>query len=228
MKKTITVLASLLSFALPTAYAAEVRLDGAGFDIIYDDSLLGLFGTPALLGNSLVFTPTTFSAQSTGSAWDLANSTIGLTLVADSGFTLADANLVERGDYLKFGASSTVFVAGQTRSYDFRTPAIETTALISGAEPTVLNVHDVPVITNWAAASSQTFAAGATEVHYTIQNLLAANAGGVGGLAFIEKKYVSLSVDTLIASAVPEASQYIMLLAGLGLIGGLCKRRRTV
>ena len=227
MKKTITILASLISLALPTAQAAEVRLDGAGFDVIYDDSLLGLFGTPSLLGQSLIFTPTTFSALSTDAGWAFTNATIGLTLVADDGFTLAGANLVERGDYLKFGASSTVFVAGQTRSFDLRTPAVETTALISGAGPTALSVHDLPVITNWEASSSQTFAGAATEVHYTIQNLLAANAG-VGGLAFIEKKYLALNVETLVVSAVPEANQYAMLLVGLGFIGGFYNRRRSV
>ena len=223
MKKIIPLIAALVVSVFPAAQAAEIRLDGAGFDIIYDDFLLGLFGTPSLLGDTLVFNPTTFSALSTDDSWAFTNSTIGLTIVADSGFTLAGASLVERGDYLKFGASSTVFVAGQTRAYDFRTPAIETTALIFGAEPAVLTAHDVPVITNWEATSSQSFAAGAAEVHYTIQNLLAANGGGAGSLAFIEKKYLALTV----VSAVPEVSQYGMLLVGLGLVGGLYKRRKA-
>lgn len=225
MKKiaTLVALGAALSIAaFPSAQAAQIRLDGAGFDVIYDDLLLGLFGTPSLLGTALVFNPTSFSALSSSSAWAFTNSTIGFTLVADSGFTLSSANLVERGDYLKFGSASTVFAAGQTRAYDLRTPTVESTVLISGAEPSVLTAHDLPVITNWQASSAQVFASGATDVHFTIENLLAANAGGAGNLAFIEKKYLALSV----VSAVPEASQYAMLLLGLGLIGGVCRRRR--
>jgi hypothetical protein len=223
MKKIASLLAVLFVSSLCSAQAAEVRLDGAGFDVIYDDSLLGLFGTPSLIGNSLVFNPTTFSALSSSDTWTLSNSTIGLTIVADAGFTLAGADLVERGDYLRFGAASTVFATGQTRSYDFRDPAVETTVAISGATPDLLAAHDLPIVTNWEATSSQTFAAGATEVHLTIQDLLAGNAG-TGGLAFIEKKYVALST---IVSAVPEANQYLMLLAGLGIVGVLHGRKRV-
>ncbi|MEC5384409.1 PEP-CTERM sorting domain-containing protein [Uliginosibacterium sp. H3] len=224
MKKTITILVSLFALALPAAQAAQVRLDGATFDVIYDDALLGLFGTPTLLGDSLIFTPTTFSALSSSANWAFTNATIGLTLVADSGFTLSSVNLVEHGNYLKFGGGGTVFAAGQTSTFDFRTPGTEVSSLISGAESSVLSVHDLPVVTSWEATSAQSFAAGATEVHYTLQSLLAANAGGAGGLAFIEQKYLSL---TTVVSAVPEASQYSMLLVGLGLMGGLFKRRRS-
>jgi hypothetical protein len=51
--------------------------------------------------------------------------------------------------------------------------------------------------------------------------VLFANAGSKSGYAFVEKKYVGLTV-----SAVPEPESFAMLLAGLGLIGALARRRR--
>jgi hypothetical protein len=75
-------------------------------------------------------------------------------------------------------------------------------------------------LTNWEAKSLQTFQSGATKIRFTIENVLFASAGAKSGYAFIEKKYVGLTV-----SAVPEPESYAMMLAGLGLMGTIARRR---
>src|ERR1035437_5709972 len=99
---------SLLALALLSAHvqAAEYRLDGATFDIVFDDASFGLFGTPMLSGSTLFFTPSTFSAKSTNEQWTIANSSISFWLEADAGHHLETASLTERGDYGLLGTSA--------------------------------------------------------------------------------------------------------------------------
>ena len=59
--------------ALPAAQAATVTVTGERFDLVYDDSLVGLFGTPTLSGTSLFFTPAAFKTQTlNGTGLDLS------------------------------------------------------------------------------------------------------------------------------------------------------------
>ena len=69
MSFNIKVLASaiLLAIATTQASAANVTLDGDNFTISYDTNVIGLFGSPYLVGSNLVFAPggnPGFSAQS--------------------------------------------------------------------------------------------------------------------------------------------------------------------
>jgi hypothetical protein len=220
MKKAFKV--SLLALALLSAHAqaAEYRLDGATFDIVFkNDAAFGLFGTPTLEGNTLFFTPDQFSAKSTTNQWDITNSTISFWIEADAGHHLASANLVEQGDYSLLGKSAYASVAGQTRVVDIRTPSKSLAIGLTGAKN--LATTSIGETTNWEASSLQTFEKDASRVKFTIENVLFANAGSEGGYAFVEKKYVGLTV-----SAVPEPESYAMLLAGLGLIGAIARRRR--
>lgn len=211
---------SLLALALLSAHAqAEYRLDGATFDIVFkNDAAFGLFGTPTLEGNTLFFTPEQFSAKSTTRQWDIANSTISFWIEADAGHHLKGARLVEQGDYSLFGKSAFASVAGQTRVVDSRNPGQSLAVGLTGAK----NLATTPIgeTTNWEATSWQTFATDASKVKFTIENVLFANAGSKSGYAFVEKKYVGLTV-----SAVPEPESIAMLLAGLGLIGAMTRRR---
>ncbi|HEX5125598.1 MAG TPA: PEP-CTERM sorting domain-containing protein [Rhodocyclaceae bacterium] len=218
MRSKFITIAAVIFAGIASANAAQVRLDGAGFDVIYDSDALGLFGTPSLLGNTLVFSPTQFSADSNSLSWNLTNSTVIFTLEADAGYNLGGASLVEQGDYILLGNQAEAFVGGQTRALDSRTPQIDTPVGITGASLADLTTHDT-VTVNWQATSMQTFAPGATEVHFTIQDLLAAKASNVGNLAFVEKKYAGLTISDFAIAPVPEPQTYAMFLAGLGLIG---------
>jgi hypothetical protein len=228
MKKAFKV--SLLALALLSAHAqaAEYRLDGATFDIVFrNDSAFGLFGTPTLAGNTLFFTPDQYSAKSTTKQWDINNSTISFWIEADAGHHLAGASLLEQGDYSLFGKSAFASVAGQTRSVDIRKSGESEAVDFTGGK----NLATTPIgeTTNWEVTSLQTFATDASKVKFSIENLLFANGGSKGGYAFVEKKYVGLTVSTvpeLTVSAVPEPESFAMLLAGLGLIGAIAHRRR--
>ena len=67
----------------------------------------------------------------------------------------------------------------------------------------------------------------AQAVNVTIQNLLLATTGTASSLAFVEKKFVGLTPFMLAVTPVPEAQTYAMMLAGLGLVGGMAMRRRA-
>lgn len=223
-KKFVAMLA--LMAVGTTAQAALQRLDGVGFDLIYDDALIGLFGSPALPdGRTLVFTPTSFAAESATAAWDLTRATLNFDIEADIGYALTQASLVERGDYILFGGSSKVFVGGQTRAFDYRTPTTESVVAIAGAGLADLGEREL-VPENWEASSVQSFASGATRVRFTLQSLLGANAGSGSDLAFIEKTYVGLGIGVAPISPVPEAGTIGMMLSGLGVVGLMLRRRR--
>jgi hypothetical protein len=51
--------------------------------------------------------------------------------------------------------------------------------------------------------------------------------GGLPGITIINGPFAGLGVGFNMAAPVPEASTYAMLLAGLGLVGGMAARRRT-
>ena len=211
---------SVLALALLSAHvhASEYRLDGDKFDIVFDDENFGLFGTPVLSGATLFFAPSNFSAKSTSKQWDIVNSTISFWIEADAGHHLTGASLTEQGDFGLLGKSADTFVAGETRVVDLRTPGVSKDVDLSGADN--LFSSKKGKLDNWEATSTQTFESGATKVRFSIENVLFANAGSKSGYAFIEKKYVGLTV-----SAVPEPESYALLLAGLGLIGTVARRR---
>jgi hypothetical protein len=205
------------------ALATTQTLTGAGFSVQYNDALVGLFGTPTLVGNSLVWFPSGspgFSAQSV-SGISLTNSTFALQVVAAPGYQLTGLGLFEAGDYFAYagsGSSASVAVGGQLRA----TPASASTLVAAIAPAAAFSsspVFDLQT-QDWSATAALALA-GVQTVNVSIQNLLAARVSGSDGLAFIEKKEVKLSV---MASVVPEHETYVLLLAGLGLVAFLQRR----
>lgn len=221
-------LAALIATALisTSALAATQTLDAGNYTISFDDSLLGLFGTPTLTASGdLAFSPSGtpgFSAQ-TGSGFDFTNSTVALTITADAGYQLTGFNLIEKGDYFKIGASSEVAVLGQMRVQDLVNANVNLSNSITSAMP--LNVTSSSfanlATTDWTAlASIGQVATG--KVVVSIENILGAYVP-VSGYAFIEKKSVLLDINV---TAVPEPQSFAMLLAGLGVVGAMVRRRR--
>lgn len=220
----ILLLGQAISFG---TQAAPVTLVGNTVDFTFDSSLLGQFGSPGVSGNTLFFTPVAFEAQAfNGLAFDLAKETMNIKVTAHSGHGLNTLNLLERGDYLLFGAASSVDVTGQIRAFDLANPNVDLTASISTLAPVTtvgLPTH------NWTASAALNLASlDAVAANVTVQNLLIAKSFSADSFAFIEKKYVGLSVGTLAITPVPEAQTYAMMLAGLGLVAGSVMRRRTM
>lgn len=221
-----------LALAGGASHAATITLDGAGFDVIYDDTLLGLFGQPTLSGDVLFFTPTSFKAESLNGLGVATNSdTLNLRIRLDDGYRIDGVRLEERGDYRLRGASSEVDVFGQLRAFDVAHPLDEVSAGITAA--TTFDQRDGSNY-NWNAGSLLDLSGaawqGAGLLNLTLENILEAYTDPADAgrrVAFIEKKFAGLEigVSPLNVSPVPEPAQWSLLAAGLLLIGGVARRR---
>ena len=228
------LLLACTSFAASTANAAPVTLIGTNFDLIYDSSLAGLFGTPTLTNDSIFFTPVNFKAESlNGNGVVTANSTINLSIIEHANKNITGFNLLERGDYRLVDAGSVVGVGGQTRVFDLSNPFIENNmAITSASNFSIINSIIDSSTHNWTSSSNVSVIdpqwANTTSYNYTIENLLTAytDPAGTGPkVAFIEKKFAGSSIS-IVVTTVPEANTYAMLLAGLGLMGFISRRRK--
>jgi hypothetical protein len=214
---------ALTASMVGSGYALPVTLVGSHVDFTFDDALTGQYGQAAVAGDTLYFTPTAFSAQSSnGEGYVLAAETINIRATAHDGQSFSTASLAERGDYLLLGNAASADVTGQLRVFDTANPAVDVTAAItpSGA----LNLSGVPS-KNWSAdalVEVSSWNTGGT-LNFTLENLLLASTTDTHSLSFVQKKYAGLTVVT---SPVPEAQIPSLLLAGLGLIGYTVSRRR--
>ena len=226
-RQTAILTAVLGLLAAAPAQAAMVTLSGSTVNYTFDDSQLGLFGTPAISGNTLYFTPNTFSAKSSnGAGYALTDSTVNVTVSLKSGYVFSKASLNEGGDYLLLGMGSGADVTGQLRVFDPAQPlgmhyfdSITPTAPLTA---TGLPTH------NWKASAGFNLGAlptlkASSALNVTIENLLLADTVSSNSLAFVQKKFVGLDVVT---APVPEVKDWALMLAGLGLVG-LQMRRRT-
>lgn len=229
MKKSLLAVALGSMFAFGSAQAASVTLSGSFFDVTYDDALTGLFGTPTLVGDTLSWAPSGspgFTAASYGQGINVTNSTFAVTVTAKDNYLIDGASLWESGDYFFFGDGSGVSATGQLRgrSLDTAGSPISTTSIVAGSF--AANAPFDFATTDWTATALVTLDESSKSATFTIQNILAAYnpPNSFPTAAFIEKKNVDL---TIAVSAVPEADTYLMMLAGLGMIGLMAKRRMS-
>lgn len=225
--------AALLSLALAVlplaspAQAAIQTLVGPNVTYQYDDALVGLFGLPSLSGNSLIFTPTNFKAQShNGAGIASATGTIHVKIFANAGFLFPSISVHEKGDYYLIGSDAQVAVGGQIRAFSLSNPHAPhvTDPIVATAPLTVTTSLSSFSTTNWEAnATVNTPTSWSTDgVNLTIENILLAYTASPGSSAFIEKKFVGTAI---VITPIPEADTYAMMLAGLGLIGWMTRRR---
>lgn len=204
--------------------AAPVTLVGSKVTYSFDDALLGLFGLPTLVGDSLFFAPTNFKAQSnSGSpALGFTAATMNIRVQPNNPAQwLGSVSLNEVGDYLLFdplnGSAKGVAVTGQIRVRDLNTLAEMTDSITPAAPLTAVGLPSK----NWSASASADVSSWvSTLANVTVENLLIAYTTAAPSLAFIEKKGVVLHV-----TAVPEPETWAMLLAGVGLVGLQLRRK---
>ena len=231
-----TGLALVLGLTAAPASAVSVTLVGDTVSFTFDDALLGLFGTPTVVGDSLFFLPTDFKATSSDDGFMITSETMNIEVTANTGYEISGAAVVEGGDYFNinsdFAAGEGVAAGGQFIVRDLDNPLDSSvSSIVADAPLTDLTTLAGFSTTSWSADAGVGIPAAwggsdglVSGVNLTIENILAAASFEPSSISFIEKKFVSVAVVT---TPVPEPETYAMLLASLGLVGFMARRRNS-
>jgi hypothetical protein len=190
----------------------------------------GLFGMATLSGDDLVFTPTAgFKAVSANGVAGFKSQNVIIEVSVNdaylSSFALSSFSLSEGGSYSRAGSVAIAGATGYLSALDIEgTTENSITGNIAASGLGLLGTHA------WTGAAGVVLPAtgwGGTDgvvssVKLTVSNQLFASTGA-GSTAEIWKDMVNLHVVT---SPVPEAETYAMMLAGLGLVAFMARRRR--
>lgn len=226
MSKSLVALALVGALASGSAMAATVTSNGSFFSISYDDSYLGLFGAPTIVGNTIVWSPTGFSTQSLGHGIKSKNSTFAVQVSSKPGYEISGFSLTESGSYAYHGNGKVgVSVTGTLRatSLDPLMPTLVSSILAS--DSFIANAGGDNSARQWSANATVEGETTFESANVTIENLLVAysprNASNVA--SYLSKTGVTLNVNV---APVPEAETYAMFLAGLGVLGVMMRRRQ--
>ena len=232
-KKSLQV-ALGLSIALLGTAAYAITLTGTNVSYTFNESALGQFGTAAVSGDSLVFSPLSPNGfmATTSSGTGFAFETIYVTVTANTGYQLSAFNLSETGGYSLSGDGG-VDVTGQFGALDVEGTTNNNQDYLSA---TIVAPPDSFASTSsgsWAAQAAITLPTtgwggvdgSVGSVKLTISNQLDAFANL--GSASINKDSIRVSAFTTAVTPVPEAQTYAMMLVGLGLVGFMVRRTRA-
>lgn len=227
-RKTALVVMGLSAATLlaGNALAAPTMLTGTYVSYSFDTDDLGLFGTVSLSGDELIFAPTNFTATSANGVPGVAYQTLNFTVSANSGYQLSAINLVESGSYSLSGGGN-IFVTGNITALDIEgTTEDEKVGNIFTTAP--LDV--IGTTTGWTANAGVVLPAtgwGGTDGVVTSIGLKLTNqlfvTSILGDTSEVWKNAVGVNVVT---TPVPEAQTYAMMLAGLGFVGFMVRRRK--
>jgi hypothetical protein len=237
MRRSVSWL-SLIGALLLSGAAQSAELFGTDFNVIYDPTTLGLFGTLSLQGDTLVFTPNSFIAKSLNGQGVVtptgSNTASGIQLVAHPGFHFGNLSLTEFGDYLLSGVGSSVSVSGELIAFDGDATAnpvtTYTTSTITPNGPLNLNTGTSQNWSATAAINNGTPAFGgsgpwlnaAGTVDVTLENLLSASTTTANSEALIEKKAAFGGVG-IVVTPVPLPPS-VWLLSSVLLLGLMSRR----
>jgi len=229
MNNTIKALSLGLALALPSlSNAAVVTAYGDNVSFTYDDSTL--FGTANVIGDTIFFLPTTFSAESLNGAGAVtANQTLNITVESiTTGYVIESFLLQESGDYLLNGGGASASVNGQLAVtsqtkldglFPFRDEQIFSAGPLTVADNTLHSWNagtsiDLTGIAGWGSD---------TKVTATIENLLEATTLTDAERAFVEKKFGGIA---LTVNPIPLPAAAWLFGAGLLSLIGIARRRR--
>lgn len=240
----------LLSVALlavtSTAFAAPINhgnFSGADVDFlaVTENSVTDptpLFGAPTIIGNTLTFNPTSFSASSSnGGAPDLTDGLLTTLIMATGSSPILSVDLAESGHYSVGGVGLASAAVGtpvfltvlQVNNANIVPFTVSGNLVFSPSGGTFDLINDPGVNVPWngvgsfdvaAAVASHGFSGGATKVRLSLNNTLVAFSQGRAG-ASIEKDEVEITVNT------PEPGTLVLLAlgAGLALLSRVRRRR---
>lgn len=216
--------AAALFLATHAASAATVTLSGNSVDFTFDDALVGLFGTPTVLDDTIYFTPADFDVTSlNGAGLSFTNALVNISVAPKAGFDLDSVSLFERGTYILLGSGAKwVEASGQLSAFDLVDPGVFSAASLVSTPTTTIGLPP----NYWDATAgidldSATWQAGGG-INLTIENFLIASTAVPGSMAFMDKAYIGASFVT---SSVPEPDDYLLMLASIGLVGFVVAHR---
>lgn len=208
------------SFGAPVYYWGGGMKDGSAttFDWFDGGSDKGLFGDPVLVGgNTFVFTPQNFRADSLDGVSQTTADRLEVKLVAKPGQMITGIRITEFGDYGIIG-SGVVRISGglfMTNIDDFD---------VADSELNVVNPATHPITSgagNWKAVGEIT-GLDWTNVVFVLDNNLQAVTVGSGSSSFVQKKITGGSVTIEI---IPEPTSLGLL--GLGTLF-LARNRKKI
>ena len=224
----VSLLAAGLLFS-GSASAATVTLYGDDVSFSFDDS--SLYGAGTVVGNSLFFLPTDFTAESlNGEGVVSANETLIIDVtVTTEGFDITTLAMVEQGDYILDGADASVSAAGQLLAISNTTNC---GIVFSCTDSSIFNVDPFAetggALSSWSGGTSLNLADTAgwgsdTSLQISFQNDLTATTLNEGEQAMIQKKSGAIG---LVVNAVPVPAAVWLFMSGLlGLVA--MARRKT-
>ena len=226
MKKLLGVFIILCS---GVAQSATVNQCGPNICYEYDDAQIAAssnyFGLPTLIGDDMRFLPTSYKAQSIDGVGDHTGTNTdewGSTFLFDriytvSGAEIASITYTERGDYAigtdgSVTANMLMLVANNNDAQEC--DCVLNSFTDSGANSLAL----------WELSGSisplNSFDSVANDVSASLQNTLFANTDAAGETAFIQKKFMTLTV-----TAVPVPAAVWLFISGLGLLATRLRKR---
>ena len=222
------------------AHAALVNLVGNGFQLQYDDTALGLYGTPTIVaGNVVRFVPASSGTQFIAAGNEVTNSSISFTIIPDANIQVAGLSLLERGDYKLFDADpssgatpsvaldGTLSMTSADRAGEIWSAAIVpttplTTLVSDPGSPAQEFVAQASLGLNSVSAPSGVVWGGTRDASLTvtIDNTLTAftDPAATNDVAFIEKKLLASPFELMVVTPVPEAPTSALLLGALAFL----------
>ncbi len=179
-----------------------------GFDWENGGSEYGLFGEPNLVGgNTFVFFPSNFRAESSDGQIVDVNDTLVFDLIAHTNVLITQIQITELGNYDVVG-SGLVDLTGILQVQNLANPQTESVELVS-TPPMPVVVTDDFASGIWSAEGALSFA-GWTHLRVTLDNNLLA-ISDIGSSAFIQKETVGSAVAITI---IPEPATICLLSLG--------------
>lgn len=211
-----------------SSHAALITTSGSSVQFTYDDSLVGLFGSPIVSGDSLTFAPSNFKATSVGlNGGTFSDSTFVVQIDSIFGHVLDSVALTEKGIYSLRGVGAEVLATGALTSVDLTAPnpvlSEQMTSFVVDATGTTSLSTNNP----WTASANLDFDPKSTSVSVSIQNLLIALTSNSGEIANINKSYIGLNAVTSV-TAVPLPLAVWMFGGGLMGMLSMAKRRKLI